>query len=28
VPGVGRACMVADPMGAVVVLMSPVSGNG
>jgi hypothetical protein len=25
---VGRACMVADPMGAVVQLMSPVSRNG
>ncbi|MFY9328209.1 MAG: VOC family protein [Georgfuchsia sp.] len=28
IPGVGRACMVADPLGAVVQLMSPVSGNG
>jgi hypothetical protein len=28
VPGVGRACMVADPMGAVVQLISVASGNG
>jgi uncharacterized protein len=27
IPGVGRACMVADPMGAVVQLISPISGD-
>lgn len=27
VPGVGRGCMVADPMGAVVQLMTPLSAN-
>lgn len=28
IPRVGRACMVADPMGAVVQLISVASGNG
>jgi uncharacterized protein len=28
VPGVGRACLVADPMGAPVCLMTPLSANG
>ncbi len=28
VPGVGRACLLADPMGAPVCLMTPLSAHG